>query len=287
MSISLAPVSQVLFQDNFNAPLDPNVWSYNLYIAPPGNNSSFNGRTQMEQYLPVVSDGALQLTVQTYNPTGFSFLGSEIISNQTFSDSSGGIAFTAVARAVSVVPGLVGGIFAYNFNNSTGLHDEIDFETLTNIAASENNQEQTNVYSNEPLGAGNPQFVTDLDLTAYHTYTMEWFPNAVLWFIDGQLVREITGNIPQGPLAFHLNFYAPAMDWAEAYSSGLQPTNNPQNNVTYTFEVDSATVSEIENSTFPRTIVAGPGVFTLTLTAAPLVLGLMGSDWTAFGSCDL
>jgi hypothetical protein len=203
----------------------------------------------MEQSLPAVSNGALQLTLQTYNPTGAgdSFLGSEIISDQTFNDTAGGIAFTAVARLDTTVPGMVGGIFAYNYNDSTDLDNELDFESLTNEATGQNNQEQTNVYGNQPLGAGNPEFVSipGLNLTDYNTYTMEWFPTEVLWFIDGQLVRESTDDVPQGPMAFHLNFWAPDTMWADAYSASLQPTSNLQDNTTYTFEIQSITVAEI------------------------------------------
>jgi beta-glucanase (GH16 family) len=250
MSGSLAAQTQVLLSDNFsdNAPLNPAVWGINQYA--PVNNPSYYGRTQIEQYLPTVSNGALQLTLQTYNPTGpgNSFLGSEIISNQTFSDTIGGIAFTAVARIVDPVPGMVGGIFAYSYNSSTGLDNELDFESLSNDAAAGNNQAQTNVYSDQPLGAGNPEFVPDPSLTAYQTYTMEWFPNEVLWFIDGQLVRESTSDIPQGSMAFHLNFWAPDTTWADAYSASLQPASAPQNNTTYTFDVASVSVAEINDS---------------------------------------
>jgi len=281
MSTSLAPATQILLQDDFsdNAPLDPAIWSYNRYAAV--DNPSFNGQTQMEQYLPTVSNGALQLTVQTYNPTGpgNSFLGSEIISNQTFNnntfiDDSGGIAFTAVARIVNPTPGMVGGIFAYNYNSSTGLDNETDFESLSNTAASQNDQEQTNVYSNQPLGTGNPQFVADPGLTNYQTYTMEWFPNAVLWFIDGQLVRESTAVVPQGPMAFHLNFYAPASNWADAYSASLLPTANPEDNTTYTFDVESVSVATIANNTVATAIpVPGFAAFdTTTDQAAPSVI---------------
>jgi uncharacterized repeat protein (TIGR03803 family) len=258
MSISLAPVTQTPLQDDFsnNIQLNPNVWEINQYVAV--NNPSYYGRTQIEQSLPVVSNGALELTVQTYNPgpggPGNSFLGSEIISKQTFNDNAGGIAFTAVAKIVNPVPGMVGGIFAYNYNSSTNLDNEIDFESLTNDAAAQNKQEQTNVYSNQPLGAGNPEFVPDPSLTTYQTYTMEWFPNEVLWFINGQLVRESTDNVPQGPMAFHLNFWAPDTTWADAYSSSLQPTANPQDNTTYTFDVESLSVATIEDINTTLTI---------------------------------
>jgi beta-glucanase (GH16 family) len=254
MSSSIAPVTQILLQDYFgdNASLDPTTWDYNHFS--PINNPSFNGRTQMEQFVPTVSDGALQLTVQTYNPTssppGTSFLGSEVISKQNFNvaGNGSGIAFTAVARIATTVPGMVGGIFGYNINAASGPHNELDFESLSNDAAAQRDRALTNVYSNQPLGAGNFEYVPGAGPTDYQTYTMEWFPDKVLWFINGQLVRD-SSIVPQGSMAFHLNFYAPASDWADAYSPLLQPTANPTQNNTYTFEVAYASVAAISEQT--------------------------------------
>ena len=73
------------------------------------------------------------------------------------------------------MPGIVGGLFGYNFNNTTRLHSEIDTELLSNDAVAGRNRAETNVYSNEPLGAGHPLFVPVMDVTQSHTYRMEWF----------------------------------------------------------------------------------------------------------------
>jgi len=69
---------------------------------------------------------------------------------------------------------------------------------------------ETNVYGNQPLGVGNPQTVPVHDPTVLHTFAEEWYPNQVLSFIDGKLVRTDTQNVPGGPMAFHLNVYVPA-----------------------------------------------------------------------------
>jgi hypothetical protein len=234
---------QTLFFDDFSAPLSPSQWNYNQFSS----GGSFYGRTQQRQSLPQVSNGLLHLQLDTFNPTGpgNSFLGSEAITTQSFTIDAGGIAFEASARIVSSVPGLVGGFFGYNFNNATGLHSELDTELLGNDAAAGRNRAQTNVYSNEPLGAGHPQFVPLADLTRFHTYRMEWFPDRVRWLIDNQLVREDTAHIPQGALALHLNIWAPAQDWIEAFSASLQPTANPAANVSYFVDVDYVRVARL------------------------------------------
>jgi hypothetical protein len=234
---------QTLFSDDFSSPLSTSKWDYNHFES----GGSFYGRTQQRQYLPQVSSGLLHLQLNTYNPTGpgNSFLGSEIISTQSFTIDAGGIAFEASARIVSSVPGLVGGFFGFHFDNTTKLDNEVDHELLSNDAVAGRNREQTNVYSNEPLGAGHPEFVPVTDLTKFHTYRIEWFANRVRWFIDSQLVREDTVHIPQGALALHLNIWAPAADWVDAYSASLEPTNDPAFDTSYYVDVDYVRVARL------------------------------------------
>jgi beta-glucanase (GH16 family) len=227
-----------LFFDDFSASLDPNVWDYNHFSSV--NNPSFYGRTQQRQTLPSVSNGVLHLQLDTFNPTNLpppappTFYGSEAITKQTFAPSNGfGIAFEVSARIVTPVAGIVGGLFGYNFNSATGLHSELDTELLGNDAAAGSNRAETNVYSNEPSDAGHPQFVPVIDLIQFHIYRMEWFPDRVRWLIDDYVIREDTVYIPQGALALHLNIWAPAADFTDAYSASLQPTSNAASNVSY------------------------------------------------------
>ncbi len=233
--------TQILLYDSYAVTLDPAIWNFNEFLL----GGSFYGRTQMRQTLPAVSDGLLRLRLDSFNPTGFSFFGSEVISRQSFSTSLGGVAFEARVRLASPVPGVVGGFFAYHFNTITRLHDEIDYELLGNDAAAAANRVQTNAYRNEPLGVGHPQFVPLTGLTGFHTYRMEWFTDRVRWLIDGQLAREDTVNVPQGAMELHLNIWAPAADWAEAYSAAIQPTASPAANTAYFVDVDYARVARL------------------------------------------
>jgi hypothetical protein len=255
-SLGPAPVSKVLLQDDFfsdpSGPVSSSLWSFPTGAAEfiPSTLGSTAPGTELEPFLASVSNGALQLTLQTYNPTsnppGTSFLGSEIMSNQTFNDNTGGIAFTAVAKLATTIPGLDGGIFSFGLNSPQS-HNETDAELLTDVAAGQNNQEQTNIYMNAPTNTvGNPSLVLDPSLTAYQTYTIEWFPDAVLWFINGDLVEETTANVPQGPMTFDLDF------WAYDAGTGLQPTASLSNNAVYDFDVEMASVSTISSDTaFP------------------------------------
>ena len=136
------------------------------------------------------------------------------------------------ARVTSPVAGLVGGLFLY----SASPHNEIDFELLGNDAAAGRSQEETNIYSNEPLGVGHPLFVSGTDLTSFHTYRIEWFSNLVRWFIDGQLVRDDAAHVPQGAQAVHLNIWAPDTNWPDGYAASLAPAATASANTSYFVE---------------------------------------------------
>jgi Glycosyl hydrolases family 16/FG-GAP-like repeat len=243
-----------LLQDDFNGPTGPinsSVWDFNHFEA----GGSFYGRTQQRQMLPTMSNGVVHLQLDTFNPTNRpdnpAFLGSEAISKQLFTTTNGGIAFEVSARLVDSVGGIVGGFFSYNFNTTTQLHDEIDFETLGNEVKSGSNREQTNIYGSEPLGPGHTQFTPIAgSLTDFHTYRIEWFPDRVRWLIDNQLVRESFDHVPQNPMALHLNIWVPDSNWAEAFDPSLQPALKAADNKSYFFDVDYVHVAQLQPTIF-------------------------------------
>ncbi len=249
--MALAPVVQNLFQDNFatdpNGPISSAKWSFTTGSAEFIPSSVPGGPgTEGTPRLPSVVNGALQLNLQTYNPTGpgTSFQGDDAFTNQSFNTSGGGIAFTAMARFANLPSGgtVDGGAFAYRVVDSAGDKNEIDLESLSN----QPNQELTNIYLNAPANSvGNPISVATPSLTAYQTYTIEWFPNKVQWFVNGQLVRTDTAHVPPGSLQFYLDV------WAFAPGTGLQPTNNQADNTNYTFQVQSVSVDQIANVLSP------------------------------------
>ena len=250
MSETLEPVTQLLFSDDFAAdpvgPVSSAAWNYATGAAEfiPSTVPGGPG-TELRPSLPGVSDGALRLPLQTYNPTsdppGTSFQGSDIFSNQSFQPAPGqGIAFTAVAELDTAVPGMVGGIFAYE-STGAATHNEIDFELLGDVAAAGNNQVQTNIYANgADNSVGNPTLEPDPGLTGYQTYTIEWFTNRVLWFVNGVEVGSDATHVPQGAMQFYLNTWA-----YDATSAPLQPTADSSANATFTFNVLSASVADI------------------------------------------
>ena len=107
--------------------------------------------------------------------------------------------------------GIVCGIFLYAPPASTSdtLHDEIDFELLSNDPY----HVWTNIYGNELLGAGHAASYSYASgsATDYHTYQIQWLPDRVSWYVDGTLVRTVTTQspIPAGPMYVHLNIWVP------------------------------------------------------------------------------
>ena len=235
-------------QSGYDAEVNSNLWNYVHYA--PVDNPSFFGRTQMQQSLPAIANGAALLTLNTYDPTGpgKAFVGTDIYTSQTFQPGSTGIAFQVVAKMDQTTGGLVGGIFPYNLlDQATTDHNEIDTELVSNAQTSLS----VNNYADEPLGAGNPQTVplpAGDDLTQWHTYTMVWQTSQISWYIDGNLVAQTNSNVPIGAMPLYLDFWAPASDWAYAYNGSLQPVSSQAANTTFGFEVKSALVAQLSPS---------------------------------------
>jgi beta-glucanase (GH16 family) len=126
--------------------------------------------------------------------------------------------------------GIVGGIFFYFLEpGSATLHDEIDFELLTNAPG----RIQTNVYADEPLGDGHPQSIpyASGSIADWHTYEIKWVPGRVSWIVDGVAVRTTTSNVPTHPMNFYLNAWVPDHWWPLAYSESIQPAASKESNV--------------------------------------------------------
>jgi beta-glucanase (GH16 family) len=243
-----ASAPTVLFQDDFGGTnLNSHFWHIPQF-DPSG--STFVGRTQFavsqNASPPRVSHGAVHLTLDTFNPTGFSFYGTELISDSTFKIKTG-LDIKIRAKLNSPIPGgIVGGLFLYKLK-SAGLHDEIDAELLSN-QLTKTNHLQTNIYANQPLGAGSPLFVSlprGGTLTDYHTYQLTCYPNKVTWRIDGVLVRTEKQLLPTGPFHLYLNLWAPAQDWADAFSPSINPTAQKSSNQRFSMDIDSVLVRSL------------------------------------------
>jgi beta-glucanase (GH16 family) len=289
MSSTLAPTLRSLFGDNFAA--DPSgtansgKWTVATGAAEyiPNTLGSAEPGTELQPDLPSVAGGALDLTLQTYNPTsqppGTSYSGSDVISTESFEPTPGvGIGITFVARLDTTVPGMALGMFAYA-PTGADTHNEIDFEARTDFAGGQSSEIQTNIYDNAPdNSAGDASLEAAPSLTAYQTYTIEWFGNRVMWFVDGNLVRTDTANVPQGEMPVDLDLWG-----YDGTFASLPPVSSGGADSTYSAEVQSVTVAEIAcfapgtriaTQTGERaveTLAAGQQVLTASGAARPIV----------------
>ena len=250
-SRGLIPIT--VMQDDFNTgtTVNSSLWHIPTWVS--STDGTYLGRTQFrctQNYgLPSISNGSAQLLLETYNPTSNpanpSFLGTDLISDQAFSLGQG-VIITFVAKMNTPCPrGMVGAGFSYNLINAqTGDHDEDDVEFISNNPT----QVQTNYYANRPLDAGDPAFYTfpSGSITDWHTYQIQWLPDRLTWYVDGNLVRIITSAIPAGPMYLHLNIWAPASNWIAAYDAGLQPVTSAASNQIYSMSVDSVKVESLQ-----------------------------------------
>lgn len=265
-SVSLASTTlaaTLLYDDFIGNIVSSNQWHIPTWISPL--DGTFVGQTQFRctqnSLLPDTNDSKAIITVESYNPAGFSFYGTDLISNQSFTLNTG-VHITVRAKMDTTMPGIIGGIFLYALKpGSTTLHDEIDFELLTNLP----NSVLTNTYSNEPLGVGHRQVVsyTSGSITDYHTYEIKWQPTQVSWLIDGNLVRTDVNHVPTGPMNFHLNLWVPDSDWVQAYNPDLKPTTSVLFNQIFRMSVDSVTIEPM-----PQV----PGMFSLAPVLPSLLL---------------
>ncbi|MCX6824497.1 MAG: family 16 glycosylhydrolase [candidate division SR1 bacterium] len=237
-----------IFRDLFNGTSINSAWWYIPTWTGPSD-GTYVGRTQFRcipAALPSIINDNVYVNLETYNPTGFSMYGTDLITQKTFAPGNGLIISIRAKINNPMIGGIVAGLFSFDLiPPSNTIHNEIDWELLTN----QSNYVHTNIYNNEPLGVGHPdssQIVNQI--TDYHVFMIRWLPNEVTWYIDGILVRTST-NVPTAPTHFHLNMWAPAQEWSSAYNVALQPTNVQADNQIYSLLIDSIRIDSIINMT--------------------------------------
>ncbi|MEO1129308.1 MAG: glycoside hydrolase family 16 protein [Planctomycetota bacterium] len=241
----------VLLVDEFDGTsLDTSLW-----FQPTGA-GTFLGRTQIRPpSLPIeVSGGVARLYLDTFNPTGFSFFGSEIRTLEVF-DLQDGLVFETRSRLLAGTPGgILGSLFSYVTNGT--VRDEIDFEILSNDIPGSSDRILTNVFVDDDFSqGGDSAFVTPPghDITEFNDYRIEWRPDRIDWYINDVLVRTETTSVPDGivsgtvtdPLRIHLNVWAPDEFFGVAYNASLQPVASALLNQQYTYEVDRVEIRRI------------------------------------------
>ena len=252
--VGVTDTDVTLFHDSFGVQgdrLDSTHWTTEV------GHSSFLGRTQLADWVTpggvgkfVVGASGSELSLSTFNPTGFSFYathGKTIASFQPTANTT--LTYTARLQLKSLQPGIVWGVYFYGCPGPCATqHDEIDIELVTNLLqpGSSSLSVQVNNYSNEPLGAGNGALINlpaGFDALAVHDWTIRWSLQRVDYLLDGTLLASADTHVPQGPMQVNVIAWAPAADWGAAYSPLLQPVRGAEQNQTFTAVLSTVTVS--------------------------------------------
>lgn len=104
--------------------------------------------------------------------------------------------------------------------------EEIDIEVL---GKNEAYQMQSNIIAGAPRQTTEGLHTASQSLADdYHTYALEWTPEYVAWFIDGQQVRKITGGnlvaTLMNPQSMRFNIWASTSEsWVGAFNSSILP----------------------------------------------------------------
>jgi predicted outer membrane repeat protein len=235
--------------------LDTSVWT--TEFGPP----SFIGRTQLRDWVNggnvgpfIVSGGNAQLTLDSFNPTGFSLYGTHAKTLASFQPTSTtDVVLTARLRLTSLQPGVVYGLYFYGCSAGpcASRHDELDIEIVTNYLQASGSplRVQLNRYAAEPLGAGHGPVVNlpaTFDPLAFHDWKIRWGLGKTSFFVDGIELFSATDFVPQGPMHANMVAWAPAADWPDAYDASLQPAKTNQQH--YTALVDYVSVIPAEGS---------------------------------------
>ncbi|MEM1097696.1 MAG: glycoside hydrolase family 16 protein [Planctomycetota bacterium] len=278
LTVSLVPAAsgQVILRDDFNGTgnIDWETWR-----IPFGGDGSFLGRTQLgtdpNVDVPQQVGGSAVIELDTFSviDPGNAFFGQEFQTRGSYA-RGGGLAVEYRARIdpTSVpagIGGVVGGLFSYDLTGD-GIRDEIDTaELLTNEIVNGQNRNFTNLWNDGDFSnGGNPAFVNaPTDLTQFNTYRTVWNPDSVQWFVNGQLVRTVTGaDVPDDPMSVRANIWAPDATFSEAFDASLQPAATVGAGETIQMEIDYIEIERLNTTVGDNLLADGSFEQGLTTT---------------------
>jgi hypothetical protein len=235
----------------------------------------------------------MEIHLDTFSPVdpGNQFLGTDLLTKRNFA-RAGGLTFEARMRLKpTTTGGLVDGFFLFDTTREnppgTLVRDEIDFELISNQATGAATQDPfTNYWNDEPFSdPGDGQFVNvaGLDLTQFQDYKVEWTPQHIKWYVNDQLVRTQTSNVPDDPMNLHFNLWAPDSSFADAFNAALQPAATSGANQRYSVQVDHVEVNRI-NTTASENLLTDPSFENTTPVRLTATTPFATDTWFLFNN---
>ncbi len=126
--------------------------------------------------------------------------------------------------------GTLSTFFLYYDNSWVGLPEpwqEIDLEVL----GKNNDQFQSNIITGDASGRVTSEEIHNCGTNiseGYHTYTVEWTPDYIAWYFDGNLLRKTTGqqvtDCQQKNMSYRFNIWiANIVSWVGTFNPSILP----------------------------------------------------------------
>lgn len=193
----------IVWDDEFNgtnATPNPSIWTYDIGNGGWGNNELeyYTSRTNNA----FVANGLLHIVAREESTNGSSFTSARIKSEGLFSFTYGRLEWRAqMPYGVGFWPALW---MLGNNISSIGWPDCGEIDVLENKGTNTTLVQSSIHYGGDATGYYN--FIDGTAITNFHTYTLDWTTNALLFYVDGHLFETQTswGNT-NGPYPFPFN----------------------------------------------------------------------------------
>jgi beta-glucanase (GH16 family) len=184
---------RLIFQDEFDgSALDSSVWNT---AFPWGSTSTTTPALIYRAQNVSVADGALQLTAQRETHLGYPYTSGIVTTYKKFNYQYG---FLEIRALVPGGRGLWPAFWSLPANGQTT--PEID--TMEILGGSPNSAQLHYHYGQ---GIDNGTEASGPDFTAgWHTYAVDWEPDAITWYIDGEKQHEFTQRSAIAALPMYL-----------------------------------------------------------------------------------
>lgn len=297
-----ANAQTLIFSDEFNGSGNVDTTAWRL---PFDSEGTFVGRTQFRGDaavdVPQQVGGSAVLLLDSFSPIdpGNAFLGTDLLTKRNFA-RGGGLSIEARMRLDPTslpagVGGAVNGFFLFDVTRADPpgsgnlVRDEIDWELLSNEVVSGANRPATN-YWNEgpftgPAAGGDLQFHQQgVDLTQFNDYRIDWTPQSIKWYVNDNLVRTQTTNVPEDPMKLHFNLWASDDTFTAAFDAGLQPAATAGANQQIRAEIDRVEVNRFNTTVSDNLLTDGSFEIALGPTFIGDVPATTTGTWLSFGN---